>query len=263
MIRKTLAKLLLAFALCFAAAPALASTEEAIGRLSANWAGYVATRGEYTGVGATWVVPTLAPTSTLMTDVTWVGIGGSKTKDLIQAGTHGVVKDGRVQYWAWYELLPAYQQVVPLPVTGGDKISSVISEVAPGLWLVSVSNLTTGAVYSKTMEYRSKYSSVEWIQEMPVVYGKDGTRLYAPLSEFGAVTFSDAFAIVDGKQQTIDQVRARATSMVSKLNKKVTLATPTELVDDGFSVVRTGAVPTPASQTKSRAKPWEINWTKK
>lgn len=257
------AKLLLVLALCFVAAPALANTEETItGRLSGNWAGYVATRGEFTGVGAAWTVPTIAPTTTLMTEVTWVGIGGSKSKDLIQAGTHGAVQNGRVQYWAWYELLPAYQQVIPLVVTAGDKVSVLITEIVPDLWFVAVSNLTTGTTYSKTLEYNSRYSSVEWIEEMPTVYDKNGAQLYAPLSEFGSVTFSDAFAIVDGKHKSIDDTRARATSMVSRLNKRIPLATPTELVDDGFSVIRSAAVPSPASTSKSHAKDWEIEWSK-
>src|SRR3989344_1209121 len=263
MTHRMLQRLLLVFVLCFAASPALANTDEAItGRLSANWAGYVATRGEFSGVGASWVVPAVAASSTFMTDVTWVGIGGSKHKDLIQAGTHGAVQGGRVQYWAWYELLPAYQQVIPMTVTAGDKVSVTLIEIAPDLWFLSVSNLTTGEVYSKTVEDRSKNSSAEGIEEMPVVYGKDGSQLYAPLSEFGSVTFSDAFAIVDGKHKTIDNARARAATMVSKLNKKIPLAVPSELTETGFSVVRTCAVPRPATLSKSRAKAWEVSWRK-
>ncbi len=259
---RALTKALFVFALCFAAVPALAASGDPVGRLSSNWAGYVATRGEFSGVGATWTVPKLAATTTLMTDVTWVGIGGSKTKDLIQAGTHGVVQNGRVQYWAWYELLPAYQQVIPMTVSAGDSVSVLLSEVAPDIWLMSVSNLTTGAVYSKTVEYRSKHSSVEWIEEMPMIHNKQGTQLYAPLSEFGKVTFSKAFAIVDGKQLSLEDAKARATSMVAKNSKKISLATPSELTEDGFSVVRSGAIPSPATASKKHAKEWEIIWSK-
>ena len=57
------AKLLVALLLCFMAAPALAASEDMInGRMSGNWAGYVASRsGEYSAVGASWVVPTQPP----------------------------------------------------------------------------------------------------------------------------------------------------------------------------------------------------------
>jgi hypothetical protein len=50
--------------------------------------------------------------------------------------------------------------------------------------------------------------------------------------------------------------------MVSRLNKKVPLAIPSEIVGSEFSVTRTEAVPSPATQSKSRAKAWEIQWTK-
>lgn len=260
------AKLLVALVLCLTAAPALAATEDAVnGRLSANWAGYVAARAEYSAVGASWVVPTLAATTTLMTDVAWVGIGGSKTKDLIQAGTHSAVQNGRTQYWAWYELLPEYQKVIPLAVAGGDKVEVSLTEIAEDLWYLSFINETTGAHYGEALEYRSRNNSAEWIEEMPVVYGKDGSRAYAPLSEFGTVTFNDAYAVADGKRKTIDTLRASAVTMVSKLNKRVVLATPQEIVGDGFTVTRSGAVPSPAPQKagkRSRANPYEIVWSK-
>lgn len=258
-------KILALALLCLAAAPALAATPEALsGRLSGNWAGYVATRGGYSGVGATWTVPTLAATTTLMTDVTWVGIGGSKSKDLIQAGTHNAVQNGRTQYWAWYELLPDYQTVIPLAVKGGDKVEVSLTEVSPDLWYLSFSNETTGKRYGRVLEYRSKHSSVEWIEEMPVVYGRDGDQAYAPLSEFGTVAFSDAYAVVDGERRSIDASRPSAVSMVSKQDKRVLLAAPGDIQDGGFAVVRSGAVPSPAPQggRRSRANAYDIVWSR-
>jgi len=263
---KHLSRLLAVAALLLVASPAMAATESMVnGRLSSNWSGYVAARGHYSGVGASWVVPTLAATTTLMTDVAWVGIGGSKSKDLIQAGTHSAVQNGRVQYWAWYELLPDYQKPIPLVVKGGDKVTVDLTEVSQDLWFLSFVNETTGAYHGQALEYRSRNNSAEWIQEMPVVYGRDGDRVYAPLSEFGTVTFSDAYAVVDGKRTSIADTRASAVTMVSKLNKKVVLATPQEIVGDGFTVVRSGAVPSPVAQKpgkRYRADPADIVWSK-
>ncbi|MDB5225735.1 MAG: hypothetical protein JWL87_687 [Candidatus Adlerbacteria bacterium] len=258
------AKLFLALALFLgAAAPAWAATEDAInGRLSGNWSGYVATRDKYTGVGATWTVPALAATTTLMTDVAWLGIGGSKSKDLIQAGTQGAVQNGKTQYWAWYELLPDYQVVVPFKVAAGDRVSASLFEITPGFWHLSFFNLTTGAEFQKALEYRSKYSSVEWIQEMPKVFSKDSVQLYAPLSEFGSVTFSNAFAIVNGKYKSAEDARARAVTMVSKQGK-VPLATPSEIEEGTFTVVRSKAVAAPAaSGNKSSTKSSDIVWSR-
>lgn len=260
------AKLLVALVLCLVSAPALAATEDAVnGRLSGNWAGYVAARGEYSAVGASWVVPTLAATTTLMTDVAWVGIGGSKSKDLIQAGTHSAVQSGRTQYWAWYELLPEYQKVIPLAVAGGDKVEVSLTELSENLWYLSFVNETTGAHYGEALEYRSRNGSAEWIEEMPVVYNKDGEQAYAPLSEFGTVAFSGAYAVVGGERRSIGEVRAKAVTMVSKLNKRVVLATPSEVADDGFVVTRSGAVPSPVPARpgkRYRANPADIVWSK-
>lgn len=259
-------KLLAVFLLCLAASPAMAATESMVnGRLSGNWAGYVAARGHYSGVGASWVVPTLSATTTLMTDVAWVGIGGSKSKDLIQAGTHSAVQNGRTQYWAWYELLPEYQKPIPLAVKGGDEVEVSLTEIAPGLWYLSFVNETTGAHHSQTFEYRSRNNTAEWIEEMPVVYDNSGARAYAPLSEFGTITFSDAYATVDGERTSISDARAGAVTMVSKLNKKVVLAAPQEIVGDGFTVVRSSAVPSPVAAKEGkryRADPSDIVWSK-
>ncbi len=258
---------ILLIALVFAvAAPADAASKDAVnGRLSANWSGYVAARGHYSAVGATWTIPKLAATTTLMTDVAWIGIGGSKSKDLIQAGTHSAVQNGRTQYWAWYELLPEYQKVIPLAVAGGDIVSVSLTEIGDDLWYLLFTNDTSGLRYGEALEYHSKQSSADWIEEMPVVYEKNGTRAYAPLSEFGTVTFSDAYAVIDDERVGLGNTRASAVTMVSKLNKKVVLATPGEIVDDGFIVTRSGAVPSPVPAKpgrRSHASVSEISWSK-
>ncbi len=247
------------------AAPALASSSNVNGRMSGNWSGYVAARGHYSAVGGTWVVSALAATTTLMTDVTWVGIGGSKSKDLIQAGTHSAVQNGRTQYWAWYELLPEYQKVIPLAVAGGDLVSVSLTEVADDLWYLSFVNETAGTHYGEALQYRSRNNTAEWIEEMPVVYDRGGSQTYAPLSEFGTTTFSGAYAVVDGKRIGLGGLRASAVTMVSKLNKKVVLATPSEIMDDSFVVTRSSAVPSPVPAKpgrRSHANPADISWSK-
>ncbi len=262
---RPLAKILCALVLCLvAAAPssALAATEDAVnGRLSSNWAGYVAGRsGGYTAVGGSWVVPALAATTTLMTDAAWVGIGGSKSKDLIQAGTHSAVQNGRTQYWAWYELLPEYQVTIPLAVKGGDEVEVSLTEVAEDLWYLSFINETTGERYGRALEYRSRNGTAEWIEEMPVVYTRGGEQAYAPLSEFGMVAFEDAYVVVNGERKGISALRASAVTMVSKQNKRVVLATPGEVAGDGFVVTRSAAVPSPSAA--KRAKAYDIVWSK-
>ena len=68
-----------------AAGPATGATV-GVPNISGNWAGYVATGSSITSVTGSWTVPS-AGTVPPGLSATWVGIGGYKTSDLIQAGT--------------------------------------------------------------------------------------------------------------------------------------------------------------------------------
>ncbi len=208
---------------------------------SANWAGYAAQKdgNVYTGVSASWTIPTVVATGTapVQADATWVGVGGVVSRDLIQAGTQAVVQNGRVQYEAWYELLPDYQTHISLPVHADDSISVSISEVAENNWSIVFVNNTTGKTYQKTLEYESSKSSAEWIQEMPV--GGVGRVLsYLPLDDFGQVAFANANATVDGQVESAREADAQALTMVQ--GRGHLLARPSTFGSDGagFSVAR-------------------------
>ena len=91
------------------------------------------------------MIPTPTSTTTnTAADATWVGIGGVSSTDLIQAGTQAVVENGTVTYEAWYELLPQFQQVVPLTVHGGDTVSVSLSQTSTNDWQISFTDSTTG-----------------------------------------------------------------------------------------------------------------------
>ena len=263
-----LAKLLLAASLCLSAAPALAAADEAIsGTQSTNWAGYAALRSaKYTGVGATWVVsiPEKDDGVPLATDATWVGIGGVKKSDLIQAGTQIITRNGKTTYRAWYELLPDYQKAIPLEVRGGDTVKVALSEFSPGLWLLVFDNLTTGAQYNLVLPYESSRSTAEWIQEMPHL-SAGGESVYAPLDRFGTVTFKDAYAVIKGAVKSPEEAKAKAITMVSS-DGDVILASPSALDEDAFEVERSDAVPQPMKQSSRKASKEPasmIMWTAK
>src|SRR5207237_6088160 len=82
---------------------------------SQNWAGYAATEGSYTSVSATWAVPDIGLASPAGLDAAWVGIGGVRSRDLIQAGSpRTVLAHGSSPDEAWRELLTAPPQTVPV-----------------------------------------------------------------------------------------------------------------------------------------------------
>ena len=128
-----------------APAPAHAATYQ---NVSANWSGYMATGGTYTGVSGTWTVPSVRSSSTYRADAAWVGIGGVSTSDLIQAGTSATTGSGPTTYQAWIEMLPNFAQNVPLNVGSGDSVSVSISEQSSGKWKIAIVNNTSGQSYS-------------------------------------------------------------------------------------------------------------------
>ncbi len=219
----------------YAPAPLLSGT---VSSVSANWAGYVAdSASSYTAVGATWTVPVPSATSQEReaTDATWVGIGGVKTNDLIQSGTQAIIENGTAAYQAWYELLPDYQDIVPLNVSGGDSVTVKITEIGTDLWHISFVDNTTGGDYEKNVAYHSALSSAEWIEEMPVM---DAGRFesYMPLDNFGTLTFTNGYTVANGTKESIAASGAQSLTMAA--GRRSILAAPSALSDDSFSVTR-------------------------
>jgi Peptidase A4 family len=204
---------------------------------SRNWSGYAASGGTFTGVTGTWTVPdALSGGGGPGADAAWVGIGGVRSQDLIQAGTQEAVSGtGRVHYEAWIEMLPRPSRPVQLAVHPGDEVRVSIEEQAPDEWLIDFVNNTTGATYQQTVNYPSSHSSAEWVEEAP-----SAGRRILPLANFGSIAFSNASAVRDGQRQSIADLKGRAITMIDRAGQA--LATPSPLGDDGgsFSIARTG-----------------------
>jgi hypothetical protein len=219
--------------------------------ISNNWAGYVATGGTFTSVSGSWNVPHVSATGT-SADATWVGIGGTTGNNLIQTGTQAVANNnGQVSYQAWYEMLPANSQKIPLTINPGDSITASIVQQSANKWTISLSDGTTGQNYQTTVTYAASLSSAEWIEEMPV-----RGRTFIPLDNFGSVQFSTLSAVKDGTALTPAQANAQSIFMVNSLDQA--LAQPSALGSDGasFTVTRTTSTSTqtvsPSVRTGSR-----------
>jgi hypothetical protein len=201
---------------------------------SRNWAGYAATGATFTAVTGTWEVPQFAPDSPAGADATWVGIGGVRSTDLVQAGTQETVSGhGRTSYQAWVETLPQPSRPVPLPINPGDSITISLEQQARDEWLVAFANNTTGKSYQLTVHYASSRSSAEWVEEAPSA--RRGRLL--PLDTFGSVTFTKASAVKDGQVVTVAQAGGRPITMINQVGQA--LAKPSGLGEDGgsFSVL--------------------------
>jgi len=212
---------------------------------SYNWAGYIASSGKYTAVSGSWTIPTVtAPANTSQSaDVTWVGIGGLNTTDLIQVGTQAVTSpNGTVSYNAWMETLPQTSIPLSLAVKAGDSITASLSETTSNVWLITVRDNTTGQSYSSSVNYASSYSSAEWVEEMPS--GANGN--FIPLDNFGTVQFNSLSATQNGVAVTPSTANAQAMNIINGSNQALT--TVSALGPDGqsFAVTRTSATPSSA-----------------
>jgi hypothetical protein len=212
--------------------PVLASAQT-VSDSSMNWSGYVATpsaaSGTFTGITATWTIPTVANSYLLTADATWIGIGGVSGNDLIQAGTQEITGQGSTtEYEAWVETLPNASQPVSLSVKAGDSVMVSITQQSTNLWLTKIMDITTGQSYSTTTAYTSSLSSAEWIEEAPM----SGNSL-VPLDNFGSVEFTNATAIENGQNVTLAGSGATAMNMLNGYGQ--VLATPSAVGSDGQS----------------------------
>ena len=200
---------------------------------STNWSGYVERGGPFTSVTGTFNVPAI-DTSAGTDNSQWVGVDGDSNEDLIQAGVAESVSTfgGRVQIYAWWEILPAPETPVSLPIAVGDRVTVTIAQVQPGTWTIKILDATSNRSFSKTVSYSGATTSAEWVLEAPTSARGSQTSL---ASFTPAVTFSNI-----GATGTVTEIAA-----VAMVQHGVTVATPSPLDANGFSVAF-GSVAPPA-----------------
>jgi hypothetical protein len=124
-----------------------------------------------------------------MYSASWVGVDGETNTSLIQTGTEQDSSDG---YYAWMEILPAYQlQIVQpdgdlAPVEPGDDITASVAEVSAGVWTIYLDDETQAWYFEQNFDYSGPGASVEWIEEAPTVNGSQSVP-----ANFGTVPFSE------------------------------------------------------------------------
>ncbi|WP_411121828.1 G1 family glutamic endopeptidase [Streptomyces sp. x-19] len=177
---------------------------------SANWSGFqlMGDPGTYDYVYGNWNVPGggAGPYNPYTHSAFWIGLDGTGTVDLIQAGTES---DGIVDptqevpvctsvYFAWTCFLPqqwAAQQIANFPVRIGDAIQRSVMVAADensgpvmngGFGLFSLANQTTGQ-YTRVMTARGSTavsgSQTAWIMERPTIQGG-----HSDLATYGTAT---------------------------------------------------------------------------
>jgi hypothetical protein len=195
-----------------------------------NWSGYAATSptqplyGSVTAVAGAWTVPTVTGPSTGSTySSVWVGIGGFSRPTVEQIGTEEDVINGKPQYYAWFEMSPRGIVVIPnMKVHPGDAMAGSVNFLGFGFYYLQLKDYTDGQSYS-TFQWEpfALRSSAEWIVEAP-----SSGKGELPLANFGAETFTAAYATINGVTGPIDGPwNFTALNMTSKSSSAVQAST--------------------------------------
>jgi Peptidase A4 family len=216
----------------------VSQSETAPARVS-HWSGYIISldlQNKSEGVSSisgTWTVPEIAYSENNTYSSVWVGVGGYGEKTLIQAGTEQHCENGRISYFAWYELLPASitTEGINLDIQPGDRVTTSITLVneEKGSWLITIVDETEGRFFQITVDYpQSTRKTAEWIVERPTVNGKIST-----LADFNQVTLTDCTTTINGVTGSIQNFTFTKAVMVGSLDND--LVQTSTLGSDGSS----------------------------
>jgi hypothetical protein len=198
--------------------------------VSENWAGYAAagTADTFTQVSASWSEPAVTCTADQTFSSFWVGLDGDGTSTVEQTGTEADCAGGAASYQGWFEMFPAAPVFYSETVTPGDAMSASVVANGGGSFTLTLTDSTQGwtKVTSETSD-TAQLGSAEIIAEAP----SDGNGDVLALSDFGAVTFTDA--LID--THAIGTLNTTAVTMESAGD--VAEATPSAVADgDEFTV---------------------------
>ncbi|OBZ12050.1 hypothetical protein A8L34_17225 [Bacillus sp. FJAT-27264] len=197
---------------------------------SSNWSGYAlrGKRGAYHRISGEWHVPFVKPSARSAYSSAWIGIDGFGNSNLIQTGTGHTFENGKAHYYAWWEILPAFETIIPLPVSPGDAMQASIVKISRTKWCITLRNLSRKWTFRTHQCYTGPQSSAEWILEAPQVGGR-----IAALARVSRVSFNRCR--INGKRAKLTPVQGGI-----MVQNKITIAVPTcpSACGDAFTVRR-------------------------
>jgi Peptidase A4 family len=131
-----------------------------------------------------WTVTAVARSRKATYSSEWVGIDGYSNSSLIQTGTESDYYNGSAHYYAWWEILPAAETVIPsISVQPNDVMTASITRSTGSSWTITITDTTTNRSFTTTQTYAGPQTSAEWIEEAPTVGGRVAT-----LANYGLAT---------------------------------------------------------------------------
>jgi hypothetical protein len=221
------------------AAAVAKATVAPISSVSSNWSGYAVTGSSVTNVAGSWVVPTVS-TSTSGYSAVWVGIDGYSSSTVEQIGTGEDVVNGKASYYAWYEMYPSGSVTIattndgttPFTVKPGDSITASVAYTGSNDFVLTIADGSESFTTTQTAT-AAAMSSAEWIVEAP-----SSNRGVLPLANFGSVTFTNAYATINGTTGAIDNWQSHAINIESVFQVEATTGALTDTAapsSDGFT----------------------------
>lgn len=195
---------------------------------SSNWSAVVVPSGassfstnSFHSVAAEYVVPVASQGPGVCnagTDYSssWVGIDGSGSPDVLQAGTESDASCGLQSYYAWYEWYPQSEvQIGGFAVSPGDDIWIEVWNTSPTQGYAYIVNESTGQALNLSFVAPSGTQLVgntaEWVVERPTINGS-----YATLAVYASDYFSNCYAdTYSGVEYTPGSASAQLVTMLA------------------------------------------------
>lgn len=205
---------------------------------SLNWAGYAVetnltnpANSAVSDVKGNWVVPTVSCAGVTINtySATWIGIDGYSDNSVEQTGTEQDCINGQPAYYAWYEMYPKPSHRISLSVTPGHTMSAEVVYSGKNKFVITLTDTTTGKLFTTTQSANAQRQSAEWIMEAP---WSGGTL---PLANFGTQVFSSAGATLNGHPGTISDPAWQNDGITMTTSSGTAKATPSSLSTDGRS----------------------------
>jgi Peptidase A4 family len=187
-----------------------------------------------------WTVTTAAASRKATYSSEWVGIDGYSNSSLIQTGTESDYYNGSAHYYAWWEILPAGETLIPsISAHPGDEMTASIKHGTGSSWTITITDTTTGKSFTTTQTYTGPQTSAEWIEEAPTVGGRVAT-----LANYGLASFDPGTVNVNGVNLNPGLAASEGGVMVQKGIQVSTPSNP-DGDTDGFNAAYGSTVPAP------------------
>ena len=210
---------------------------------TANWAGYVVTKGSFTDASAQFVVPAISCTNRATELSQWVGIGGAGINFLEQDGVNASCTNGSATYYAFYEMFGDAQVsgggVVELQKTvhPGDVMVAAVRE-SRNRWHFRLNDVTGRWVFTTAINSplpTTVRPSADFIVEGPLYTCSEGFPCVSDtLPDFTKAAFSN-ISLTDSKRGPGAIPSTPNTYAMTIVNSGTSLAVPSQLGENGTS----------------------------